>query len=64
LATLGDLVILDWLIIDVITPEFVIMPGTDKADYADFSHHYKAHARALVPLLVLCVVFAAVVYYF
>jgi hypothetical protein len=64
LATLGDLVILDWLIIDVITPRFVIMPGTDESDYEDFSHHYRAHARAVVPLLVLCVVLAGVVWYF
>jgi len=64
LATLGDLVVLDWLIVNKITPKFVIIPGTDEADYEDFSHHYKAHARAVGPLLVVCIIFAGVVWYF
>ncbi len=63
-GTLGDLVILDWLIINKITPAFVMIPGTDKEDYEDFSHHYKAHAVAAVPLILLCFIFAAVVWYF
>lgn len=61
LATLGDLVILDWL---KITPEFVMIPGTEKEDYQDFSHHYKAHARAAVPLVLLCIILASIVWYF
>jgi len=61
LATLGDLVILDWL---KITPEFVMIPGTEKADYQDFSHHYKAHARAAVPLVLLCIILAGILWYF
>ena len=64
LAVLGDLVILDWLIVSTITPEFVIIPGTEKADYKDFSHHYKGHARAAVPLVLLCIIFAGIVWYF
>ena len=64
LATVGDLVILDWLIVNTITPKFVIIPGTEKADYEDFSHHYKAHVRAVVPLVLLCITFAAIVWYF
>lgn len=63
-ATLGDLVILDWLIVNKITPEFVIMPGTEKADYSDFSHHYRAHARSAVYLLILCFVYAGIVWLF
>ncbi|MFX0182000.1 MAG: hypothetical protein ACFE95_02865 [Candidatus Hodarchaeota archaeon] len=59
--TFGDLVILDWLLISKITPRFVIIPGTQVEDYKDFSHHYKAHAIATIPLLLLCVVFAAIV---
>jgi len=58
--TFGDLVILDWLIISKITPRFVMIPGTEKEDYKDFSHHYKAHAKATIPLLLLCVVYAAI----
>jgi len=64
LATLGDLVILDWLIVSKITPAFVIMPGTEAADYKDFSHHYRAHARAVVPLLLMCVVISGIVWLF
>jgi hypothetical protein len=60
-ATLGDLVLLDWFIINKITPKFVIIPGTVKADYKDFSHHFKAHAKAAIPLTVLCLFIAAMV---
>jgi hypothetical protein len=61
LATLGDLVILDWLVVNKITPKFVIIPGTERADYKDFSHHYRAHARSSVILVLLCVIIASVV---
>ena len=64
LATLGDLVILDWLIVSKITPGFVIIPGTDRSDYRDFSHHYRAHARAAIALVLLCALFACIVWYF
>ena len=64
LAALGDLVILDWLIVSKITPRFVIIPGSEKADYKDFSHHYKAHARAAIRQILLCLVIAGVVWYF
>jgi len=63
LATLGDLVILDWLIISKITPNFVMIPGTEKEDYKDFSHHYKAHARAAIALILLSFIFAGLVWY-
>ena len=64
LATLGDLIILDWLIVNTITPKFVIIPGTEKADYQDFSHHYKAHARSAFVLILLSIIFAGIVWYF
>jgi hypothetical protein len=64
LAILGDLVVLDWLIISKITPKFVMIPGTEKADYKDFSHHFKAHARATVGLVFVCFVIAGIVSYF
>jgi hypothetical protein len=59
--TFGDLVILDWLLISKITPRFVIIPGTEVEDYKDFSHHYKTHAIAMIPLILLCVIFASIV---
>jgi hypothetical protein len=63
LATVGDLVILDWLIVSKITPRFVIIPGSERADYKDFSHHYKAHAKALVGLILVCLIIAGIVWY-
>ena len=62
LVTIGDLVILDWLIISKIMPSFVIIPGTEKEDYKDFSHHYKGHVKAtavLIPILLLAAVVIA-----
>jgi len=63
-VTLGDLVLLDWIIISKITPKFVIIPGTVKEDYKDFTHHYKAHARATLPITLLCLLIAAIVSFF
>jgi hypothetical protein len=64
LATLGDLIILDWLIVSKITPRFVIIPGSEQADYKDFSHHYQAHAKATIGLILICFIIAGVVWYF
>ena len=60
-VTIGDLVFLDWLVISKITPTFVIIPGTNKDDYKDFTHHFKGHAKAAVPIIVLCLVIAGIV---
>jgi len=60
-GTIGDLVILDWIIISKITPRFVIIQGTDKEDYKNFSHHYRGHALAALPLIILCVIIAVIV---
>jgi len=60
LAVLGDVLFLDWLIVSKITPEFVIIPGSEEADYKDFSYHYKAHLRAVLPLIVGCVLLAGI----
>ena len=61
LASLVDLVVLDWLIVSRITPSFVIIPGSVEADYKDFSHHYRGHARAFLAITLLALAFAAVV---
>ena len=60
LANLGDLVILDWLVISRITPKFVIIPGSEASDYKDFSHHYKGHARASLIITGVCALVAGV----
>ncbi len=61
---LVDLVILDWLIISKITPKFVIIEGTVPEDYKDFSHHYKGHLIASIPLTLFCVICAAIFTFF
>jgi hypothetical protein len=63
LASLVDLVDLYWLIVSRIRPNFVIIPGSVEADYKDFSHHYKGHARAFLAITLLALAFAAIVTY-
>jgi hypothetical protein len=63
LASLVDLVVLDWLIVSRITPKFVIIRGSVEADYKDFSHHYRGHARAFFIMTGLSLMFAAAVTY-
>ncbi|MHA1945971.1 MAG: hypothetical protein ACXAC6_08510 [Candidatus Hodarchaeales archaeon] len=58
---LGDLIILDWFIISKWTPDFVIIEGSEKEDYKDFSHHYRGHAIASIPLIIVCLILAAIV---
>jgi hypothetical protein len=53
LATLGELVLLDCILISRITPKFVIIFGTSKEDYKDFSHHYEGHAKAAIPMIII-----------
>ncbi|MDX1435609.1 MAG: hypothetical protein R3335_02280 [Anaerolineales bacterium] len=61
LASLVDLVVLDWLIISKITPAFVVIPGTTETDYKDLSYHYRAQARAGLGLLAMSLILATVV---
>jgi len=60
-ATTGDLVILDWLIVSKITPRFVIIPGSEKEDYKDFSHHFRGHARASMLIIPVFLVIAGLI---
>jgi hypothetical protein len=64
MATIGDLVILDWLIVSKISPSFVIIPGSEKEDYKDFSHHFRGHAQASVAIIPVFLVIAAIVSFF
>jgi len=59
-ATLGDLVLIDWIIISKITPKFVIIPGSVEADYKDFSQHFIGHAKAAVPMIFLAFIIAGI----
>jgi len=64
-GTVGDLLILDWLIVGTITPDWVIIPGTeDMRDtaYKDFrKYHGKAHIRGTIALFVLSLVIAGII---
>lgn len=63
MATLVDLALLDWLVISKITPGFVIIPGSEKADYKDLAAHYVGHAKAVAAMAVLALILAAAVHW-
>jgi len=48
LPTLGDLLIIDWLLLNTITPDFVVFSGTKGLPgYKDYGFHLRAHLRLL-----------------
>jgi hypothetical protein len=56
---LFDLTILDWLIFVTITPDIVVLPGTEGlAGYDDYAFHLREHLRALPMLAGVSLVFA------
>ena len=62
---LADFIILDWLIVGTITPDFVILPGTEhmrEKEYKDFRYyHTKGHLKGLILIVTLALIIAAVV---
>jgi hypothetical protein len=58
----ADLVILDWLIVGTITPDFVIIPGTEdmrNTEYKNFRiSHGKGHIWGTIGMAVLSLVIA------
>ncbi|MEJ2311856.1 MAG: hypothetical protein P8Y21_01535 [Gemmatimonadales bacterium] len=57
-----DLVVLDWLIYCTITPNRLVIPGTEgMAGYKDYRHHLRAHARGAVWLAIAALVLAGIV---
>ena len=60
-ASFGDMVILDWLIISKITPDFVVIEGTEKDDYKDFSTHFKGHLKASIFIIPFLLIIAFIV---
>ena len=64
---LADFVILVWLIVGIMTSDFVILPGTvhmrDK-EYKDLRYyHAKGHLKGLILIVVLALVVAMIVFY-
>lgn len=41
----------------------MIIAGTEKADYKDFSHHFKGHAKSLLVIIPVMLVIAAIICY-
>ena len=62
LLNLGDVLILDWLLVSKITPAFVIIPGSTAADYKDMSHHFRGHIWATLAIGLLSLIIGAVVF--
>ncbi|MFQ5832272.1 MAG: hypothetical protein ACE5H4_06205 [Candidatus Thorarchaeota archaeon] len=64
----ADLVILDWLVVGTITPDFVIIPGTEHMrdrEYKDFRlYHAKGHVWGTFGMAVVSLVIAAFVVLF
>ncbi|MHA2025260.1 MAG: hypothetical protein ACW98U_05095 [Candidatus Thorarchaeota archaeon] len=62
---IADFVILDYLIVGTITPDWVIIPGTEHMrdkEYKDFrAYHAKGHAKGLVLLAILSLLIAAAI---
>ena len=63
----ADLIILDLLIVGTITPDWVIIPGTEHMrdkEYKDFRlYHAKGHVRGTLAMAILSLLFAALVVY-
>ncbi|MFX1602683.1 MAG: nitroreductase [Promethearchaeota archaeon] len=61
----ADLVILDWLIVGTITPDFVVIPGTEhmrEKEYKDFRvFHAKGHIWGTIGMAVISLVIAGAV---
>jgi hypothetical protein len=58
---LVDLVIIDWLIMAMIQPKFVIVPGTEgMAGYRDYAFHFRAFLKGTVGMLVISLISAGV----
>jgi hypothetical protein len=64
-GTFADFVILDYLIVGTITPDWVIIPGTEhmrEKEYKEFrGYHARGHVKAFPILVLLSLVFAALI---
>ncbi|MFW9935539.1 MAG: hypothetical protein ACFFDU_08605 [Candidatus Thorarchaeota archaeon] len=63
---LADFMILDWLIVGTLTPDFVIIPGTehmrDKEYKAFRLYHAKGHVKGLLLIVILSLILALLVW--
>lgn len=62
MISLADLVLVDWLVLNTITPKWAVYPGTEGfAGYKDYGFHLRAHVRVLPAQVVGAAVTAGVV---
>ncbi len=55
----GDLLIVDWLVMNTLTPKWVVYPGTEGfAGYKDYMFHLRAHIRGLFVIAILALLLA------
>ena len=61
---LVDLIILDWLLFCTITPQFMVLPGTEgHPAYKDYGFHFRASLVGTLISLVAGLVIAGIVWY-
>lgn len=62
LVSTFDLVVIDWLLLNTITPRQFVYPGTEGfAGYKDYGFHGRAHLRALPGQIIFAALTAGVV---
>jgi hypothetical protein len=62
---LWDLIVLDWLVFCTITPNFLVLPGTEgMPGYKELRHHVVAFAAGAVSSFVIAAIVAGLVYAF
>jgi hypothetical protein len=68
IGNISEVLVLDLLIVGTITPDFVVIPGTEdlrNTEYKAFRrHHAKAHLRAIVAMAIVSLVLAGVIVIF
>lgn len=58
---LVDLILIDWLLLCVIQPKFMIMPGTEGLKgYSDFSYHFRGFLKGLLGSVISCLLIAGI----
>lgn len=62
MITIFDLVVIDWLVLNTITPRWAVYPGTEGfAGYKDYRFHARAHLKALPAQLIGAALAAGIV---
>jgi hypothetical protein len=58
-----DLVVIDWLVVCLVTPKFVVIPGTEGcAGYKNYAHHARGFAVGMIGSAVWAALVRGVVY--